>query len=112
MTANGDVAEKEADYKISGSGRESDDLCSRWNRSHLIINSRIDGASDDETSNDGNRANDDNRSGVANCDDDWFLPLREGSVSYEQNGYAGEVLFGALKSPNEDYTAERSSQSK
>ncbi|KAF1972711.1 hypothetical protein BU23DRAFT_156972 [Bimuria novae-zelandiae CBS 107.79] len=103
-------ADKEADYKISSSGRESNDLGSRWNRSHPITNSRIDGASDDETSDDGDRANGDNQSGVADRDDDWPLHHREGSVSYEQNGYAGEVPFGTLKSPNEDYTAERSSQ--
>ncbi|KAL5402619.1 hypothetical protein PMIN03_010532 [Paraphaeosphaeria minitans] len=92
-------ADNEADYKISGSGIQSNDFGIRWNRSHPITNSRIDGASDD-----------DNRSGVADRDDDWPLPHRERSVSYEQNGYAGEVPFGTLKSPNEDYTAERSSQ--
>ncbi|KAL5405746.1 hypothetical protein PMIN04_012259 [Paraphaeosphaeria minitans] len=52
-------ADNEADYEISGSGRESNDVGSQLNRSHSISNSRIDGA------------------------------------------------FGTLKSPNQDYTAER-----
>ncbi|KAF1975883.1 hypothetical protein BU23DRAFT_69777 [Bimuria novae-zelandiae CBS 107.79] len=104
------TTDNEADYKISGSGTESNDFGSRWNRSHPIANSRIDGASDDETSDDGDRANGDNRSGVADHNDDCPLPHRERSVNYEQNGYAGEIPFGTLKSPNEDYTAERSSQ--
>ncbi|KAK7178112.1 hypothetical protein PSPO01_15838 [Paraphaeosphaeria sporulosa] len=77
---------------------------------HPITNSRIDGASDDETSDDGDRANGDNRSGVADRDDDWPLPHREGSVNYEQNGCAGKIPFGRLKSSNEDYTTECSSQ--
>ncbi|KAL5383090.1 hypothetical protein DPSP01_006071 [Paraphaeosphaeria sporulosa] len=101
------LADNEADYKISGSGIQSNDFGILWNRFHPITNSRIEGASDDETSDDGDRANGDNRSGVADRDDDWPLPHRERSVSYEQNGYAGEVPFRTLKSPNEDYTAER-----
>ncbi|KAF9730056.1 hypothetical protein PMIN01_11989 [Paraphaeosphaeria minitans] len=83
-------SDNEADYENSGSGRESNDFGN--------------GASDDEASDDGDRADGYNRSGVAECDDNWSIPHRERSVSYEQNGYAGEIPFA---SPN---TAERSSQ--
>ncbi|KAF2868805.1 hypothetical protein BDV95DRAFT_123927 [Massariosphaeria phaeospora] len=105
MTANRDVADNEADYKISGSRIPSNDFGIRWNRSHPVTNPRIDGASD------GDRANSDNQSGVADRDNDWPLPHQERSVSYEQNGYAGEIPFRTLKSPDEDYITKHSDES-
>ncbi|KAF1973755.1 hypothetical protein BU23DRAFT_598859 [Bimuria novae-zelandiae CBS 107.79] len=82
-----------ADYKISSSGRES--------------NKFGNGASDDETSDDGDRADRDDWSGVGERDDDWSLPHRGESVNSEQNRHAGEIPFGTLKTLNQDYTAER-----
>ncbi|KAF1964437.1 hypothetical protein BU23DRAFT_575695 [Bimuria novae-zelandiae CBS 107.79] len=112
MTANTDVADNEADHEISGSGRESNDFGSWLNRSHPIANSRIDGASDNEKSDDGDRADGYDRSGAAERDDDWSLPHRERSVSYEKNGYAEKTPFGTLKNLNQDDTASRGSQGK
>ncbi|KAL5371772.1 hypothetical protein DPSP01_014015 [Paraphaeosphaeria sporulosa] len=102
-------ADNEADYDISGSGRGSNDLGSRMNRSHQIANSRIYGASDDEHRDDGERADGYGWSGVAERDDDWSFP-RERNVNYEQNGHAGETPFGTLESLNQDYIAQRGSQ--
>ncbi|KAK7178377.1 hypothetical protein PSPO01_15578 [Paraphaeosphaeria sporulosa] len=97
----------EADYENSGSGRESNEFGGRFNRSRQITDSRIDGASDDETSNDGDRADGGDWSGVGERNDDWPLPHRERSVNSEQNGHAGEIPFGTLETLNQDYTAER-----
>ncbi|KAK7177780.1 hypothetical protein PSPO01_16172 [Paraphaeosphaeria sporulosa] len=100
----------EAKYKISGGGRESNEFGSRLDRCHQITNSRIDGASDDETSDDGDRAYGGDWSGFCEREDDWSLPRRDESVNFEQNGHAVEIQFGTLETLSQDDTAECGSQ--